>query len=114
MFQILTELFVSVVFRLQALGTFFRILGSRQRPLSPDDGDVADNSQAVVWQPLGGGGSALQDVGVDKFSKSPGIRFCFELRKGGLDPVLFVLGGVEDGELVPGLDLGLGLVGEVD
>ena len=45
--------------------------------------------------------------------EAPGVWLSFELCEGGLDPVLLVLGGVQDGELVPGLHLGLGLVAEV-
>ena len=45
--------------------------------------------------------------------EAPGVWLGFKLCEGGLDPVLLVLGGVQDGELVPGLHLGLGLVAEV-
>ena len=77
------------------------------------DGDITHDGEAVIRQPLGGRGPALEDICVNKLPESPGVRLGFELCEGGLDPVLFVLGRVQDGELVPGLDLGLGLVAEV-
>ena len=34
--------------------------------------------------------------------EAPGVRLGFKLCEGGLDPVLLVLGRVQDGELIPG------------
>ena len=75
--QILTELLLLAVLRLHAPDGFLGILGARERSLCPDNGDVAHDGKGVVGKPLRG--PALQDVGVDEFSKAPGVRFLFEL-----------------------------------
>ena len=111
--QVHAELLVPTVLGLQGLGTLLRILGARQSPLSADDGDIAHDGQAVIGQPLGGRGPALQDVGVNELPEAPGVWFSFELCESGLDSVLLVLGRVQDRELVPCLHLGLSLVTEV-
>ena len=111
--QVHTELLVPAVLGLQGLGALLRILGAGQSPLRADDGDIAHDGQAVIGQPLGGRGPALQDVGVNELPEAPGVWFSFELCESGLDSVLLVLGRVQDCELVPCLHLGLCLVTEI-
>lgn len=104
--QVHTELLVALVFvGLEILGTLLGILGAGHQSLCSDDGDVADDGEAVVGQPLGWRAAPLQTGRVNKLPEAPAVRLGFELCEVGLDSVLFVLARVQDGELVPGLHL---------
>ena len=104
--QVNTELLVALVFvGLEILGTLLGVFGAGHQSLCSNDGHVADDGEAVVGQPLGWRAAPLQTGRVNKLPEAPAVRLGFELCEVGLDSVLFVLAGVQDGELVPSLHL---------